>query len=290
MDYVRIGDCTENYSTISESFSLAGGTVAVTVKCPWTKRHDVLMMLLDGEGHNPEKFPEQDSIAPYCKDLRVQDVRIEPMQSHYTQGDGEYGPDGTGQSIEYEYAFVTITYSLLYTEITQDSTLEYLSVNAGNMFWRLNGDDTLITPEEAPGFRLPTFDLTLSHPYMSLSCGNGTQLTEFDGCCNQYAISIKHMGFERSFEPETLLCSSPSIKTCPNIMGTKMHSVTLKLSYNPIGHNEWFHPLQSGSSLLEKRVKMYDDTNTRIKPIPTKDFVDLFNAFHIQEVTSDNGN
>lgn len=282
----NVENCFEVFQTSSEDYSISGGSASVQLKCLWSRRYEVVTHVLSGGGLNrPVEYPFE--LASSGNKLKATGVKIDPLPTKY---------NGDGQAIQYHFALVTIQYSLVYTEISQDSTLQFVTMNPNGLFWNVQqdgGNYLNVSQDEAPGFRLPSFDLVLSNPYMSLSCGDGVKITDYDGTCNKSAITIRHYGYERRFPAETLLASSPSLKTCPNMLNLSFHAVTMRFNYNPIGHNEWYHPLASGEG-LDKRARIFEGSDcapeNRITPIPTKEFKELFNAFELQyvETAADN--
>ena len=278
----------EVFGTISEEFQLNSGTASVQLRCPWAERYNVVKAVIEGgDNDQPIEFPDQ--LEGYGSRLVANSVRIEPMQTIFDVETGDQ------QRIKYKYALITISYQMLAPEISIESTNQYLTIFPANLYWGVNGSYMPLAQDEAPGVRLASFDITLSHPHMNLKVGSG-KIQDYEGYVNSDTVHMKYNGVEYTFEPQTLLCTTPSIRSGVNLYGSGFNSVSLKLSYNPLTHNEFFNPLQnapagaSDAKIESHKVKMYKrgtstgGTNTyeQVLIYPEKEFKPLIEAFDIK--------
>ena len=246
-------DANEVFATVSENFELHNGTATVQVRCAWNLRYQVVQEFLEGgENNEPTDHPFWNSFNLQGTPMVATSVRIEPMQTKYS---------ANGQTIVYPFALITLSYAMMATEVKVESTNQYLTIAPNNLYWEVNGEMIAVAPEEAPGVRLASYDLTLSHPHIQCVDPNGVPLQQYEGYCNEEAISVTHNGVKLHFEPQTLLCTAPSISAGANLFGSGFNNISVRLSYNPIGHNEFFNPLQGKdkeiADITAHKVKMY---------------------------------
>lgn len=282
-EWIKSVDSAEEYQSQTLNVSWNSGTAAVVLRCKWEDRFNAIVNALEGgPDASPSTFPYESAIrggdtgAPWVATA----VSIVPAPSKYSK---------SGEAIEYEYALVTVTYSQVTTEVSFDSTGTFMTINPLGIYWKLNGTPTQIAPEEAPGLFIPSHDLTLSHPHMRIvknMNGQTFNLTDYEGTCNESEVTLQTNGFSRTYPAETLCCSSPSLKCGCNLCGSGFFAVTLKIAYNPLTHNKWYHPKQevpqgAVNSIYNRTVEMYSDgeCTTRFKPVKTMDFKPLFQAF-----------
>lgn len=243
----------EVFATVSENFELHSGTASVQIRCAWNMRYQVVKSFLEGgDRQEPTGHPFWNNFNQAGTPLIATSVRIEPMQTKYSV---------RGQSIVYRYALITLNYSMMATEVKVDSTNQYLTIAPNNLYWMINGAPIAVAPEEAPGIRLASYDLTLSHPHIRCFDENGDPLQMYEGYCNENAIQLVHNGVHLNFAPQTLLCTAPSISAGANLFGSGFNNISVRLSYNPLGHNEFFNPLQGQNEVISNitahKVKMY---------------------------------
>lgn len=281
-------DSAEDFQSQNIQVSFNGGTVSVVLRCNWEDRFLAIHAALEG-GKNA-----MPAICPFESSIRGGDtgspwyassVAIVPAPSKFKTD---------GEAIEYDYAMVTITYSQMTTEISFDSTGTFMTINPAGLFWKLNSAPSQIAPEEAPGLYLPSHDLTLSHPHMKIKYndegGNTIDICDYEGTCNDSEVTLVHNGFSRTYPAETLCCASPSLKCGCNLTGAGFFAVSLKISYNPLTHNKWYHPKQDLAEGAEnyignRTVEMYSDSECtqRFKPVKTKNFRPLFKMFGVDD-------
>lgn len=279
-------EASEDYQSQNLQVSLNGGTASVVLRCRWEDRFDVVHMALEGgTGAMPAVYPFEselrggDTGSPWY----ASGVSVVPAPSRY---------EADGESIEYQYAMITITYTQMTTEISFDSTGTFMTINPSGIYWKLNGAGAAIAAEEAPGLFIPSHDLTLSHPHMRITwndaSGTTLNISDFEGTCNASDVTLQANGYSRTYPAETLCCSSPSLKGGCNLSGSAFFAVSLKLSYNPLTHNKWYHPKQelaegAENSIYNRSVEMYSDAacTVRFKPVPTRDFAPLFRVFGV---------
>lgn len=287
-EYVKYLDASEMFTTISENYELHSGTASVQIKCKWEDRHEVVSSFLEGGDHaNPVEFPFP--LGESGTPLVASSVRIEPMQTKY---------ETDGQAIVYKYALITLSYSMMATDIDIQSTTQYLQVFPNGLYWKISKssgegyDEVQVAQDEVPGIKFPSYDISLSHPHMK-SVFEGGRLVDYEGYVNSDHLNVWYNGVELEFQPETLLCSAPSIKAGANLYGSGFNNISLKLSYNPLTHNKFFNPKQNmgnpSASLEDHAVEMYtkdENGERRVIIFPQKPFKPIFEAFKFR-VTSD---
>lgn len=294
-NFGQIGDSETNYveqdvhemfSTISESFELHNGTASVQVRCDWDKRYDVVSSFLEGgDEHEPKGYQPWNDFNLEGTEMVATSVRIEPLQTKY---------ESAGQAIKYKFALITLNYSMMATEVRVESTNQYMTIAPNNLYWFINGAPVAVAQEEAPGVRLASYDLTLSHPHIPSKTKDGTPIQAFEGFVNDSDIEVFYNGVELKFKRQTLLCTAPSINAGANLFGMGFNNVSVRLSYNPIGHNEFFNPLQGQdeeiSDITAHKVQLFkslgksgssSETYKRVVIYPERDFVPLFELFKI---------
>ena len=280
-EYVKYLDAAEMFTTISENYELHSGTASVQIKCKWEDRHQVVSSFLEGGDHaNPVEFPFP--LGETGTPLVATSVRIEPMQT-------KFGADG--QTIVYKYALITLSYSMMATNIDVQSTTQWLQIYPNGLYWKISKsdgegyDEVQVAQDEVPGIKFPSYDITLSHPHIK-SVFEGGNFSQYEGYVNSDHITVWYNGVEFEFQPETLLCTSPSIKAGANLFGSGFNEISLKLSYNPLTHNKFFNPKQNmgnpDATLEEHAVEMYtkdENGERRIIIFPQKPFKPIFEAF-----------
>lgn len=302
INYTSFDESSEVFATISESFELHNGTASVQLRCRWEDRYGVVANFLEGGMHGePMEYPREWNNSSGTP-MVASSVRIEPMQTPYK---------AAGQAIEYEYALITLNYSMLATELRVESTNQYMTVAPTALFWQVNGAMVPVAQDEAPGVRLASYDLTLSHPHIKCYTEDGSPIQSYEGFCNDSDISIEHNGVSLHFPRQTLLCTAPSISAGANLFGSGFNNVSIRLSYNPLGHNEFFNPMQGDgeniSDITAHKVQLFKkiggtDSNSsnsgnsgstgetgefqRVIIYPEKDFIPLFRAFKLHRVES----
>lgn len=281
-EYVPNFNGSEMFQTISETYELHSGSANVQIKCRWEDRHQVVASFLEGGDHaNPVEFPFP--LGESGTKLLASSVRIEPMQTKYNVD---------GQAIVYKYAIVTLTYQMMATNIDIQSTTQWLQIYPNGLYWKITNseaeggyDKVQVAQDEVPGIKFPSYDISLSHPHIK-STFEGGSFYQYEGYVNSDHITVWYNGVELEFQPETLLCTAPSVKAGANLLGSGFNEISLKLSYNPLTHNKFFNPKQNmgnpSASLEDHAVEMYvndEQGERRIIIFPQKPFKPLFEAF-----------
>lgn len=310
-EYVKyLENASEMFTTISENYELHSGTASVQIKCKWDDRHQVVSSFLEGGDHaNPVEFPFP--LGESGTPLVATSVRIDPMQTKY---------ETDGQAIVYKYALITLSYSMMATNIDVQSTTQWLQIYPNGLYWKIkktpapqsneqnnndNGgenqqqatedeyEEVQVAQDEVPGIKFPSYDITLSHPHIK-SVFEGGNFSQYEGYVNSDHLTVWYNGVEFEFQPETLLCTSPSIKAGANLFGSGFNEVSLKLSYNPLTHNKFFNPKQNmgnpSATLEDHAVEMYtkdENGERRIIIFPQKPFKPIFEAFKFRVTGGD---
>jgi len=279
--YQEYFEADETFDSHSIQIGRTSGSATVSIQCRWEDRFAIAQDILEGGlGHTGRQYPFAGDIPGALGNgskWYAESVSISPMPTQYKR---------TGQAIEYEKAVIQITYAQMQTEVSFESTGQFVTVNPIGLYWDLpNADERQIAPEEAPGVFIASHDITLTHPHLQISGHtNGVtwNICDFEGACNESACTITFNGVTRTYPAETLLCSSPSLRVGCTLSGAGFFQVSLKISYNPIGHNQWIHPRQTASEDSGMGfVKMFKDKDCtqQVKPVRTMDFSPLLTAF-----------
>ena len=296
-EYVPNMGGSEMFTTISETYELHSGSANVQIKCRWEDRHQVVSSFLEGGDHaNPVEFPFP--LGESGTPLVASSVTIEPMQTKYK---------ADGQAIEYKYALIRLNYTMMATNIDIQSTTQWLQIYPYGLYWKINNSDgahedpdthekydmVQVAQDEVPGIKFPSYDITLSHPHIK-STFEGGSFYQYEGYVNSDHLTVWYNGVELEFQPETLLCTAPSVKAGANLFGSGFNEISLKLSYNPLTHNRFFNPKQNmgnpSASLEDHAVEMYvtdEQGERRIIIFPQKPFKPIFEAFKFRVTSGD---
>ena len=275
---------SEVFDTVEEDYSLTGASIKVTLRVPWKQRFAIACELLTGDTES-DRFPAR---HPSANDMFVSSVSIRPVPT-------KYGQDG--DAIDYQYGLLTIQYSPIATEVSLESSSQFVTVNAVNCYWSLteNGEtkEEPIAPDEFPGILMPSHTISLSRPYVNLKnrhYGTTLDLFELEGTCNKNAITFSYCGLTKTYPAETLALQSPSMRggyrLLDGLKNEPCFAISCQLAYNPLTHNKWFHPRQDGddedpigSRAVEMMVQR--ETPSLITVLKPVDYTKLFELFDI---------
>ena len=177
--------------------------------------------------------------------LYATSIHIDPAETAYEE---------KGQAIEYEYADIRITYTPIVTEVSLESTSQYVTVNPKDLYWDIIPDPNEpnqrmpISGAEAPGIFLRSFNISLSNKYLLLP--NDLDLLAYEGTCNNAPIILpkRFLGKAYTFPAETIAFQMPSIHTGYRLTDDGFINVSCKLAFNPLTHNKWYHPLKESDA------------------------------------------
>ena len=308
----------EMFATISETYELHNGNATVQLRCRWDDRYDAVQKFLEGgDDASPREYPF--NVRSTGTPMLASSIRIEPFQTKYKMD---------GQAITYKMALITLNYQMMATELKIDSTTQWLTIPPIGLYWRVNDKMRAVAPDEAPGIRFAGYEMSLTHPHIKSRTADGTNILDYEGYVNDHDIYFLYNGVSMQFKKQTLLCSAPAISIGASLYESGYNNISIKLSYNPIGHNEFFNPLQNADSdatIDKHKVKLYkkisdsgqvDATNNndgnnenndenspvdeeyvegnyrRVVVYPERDFIPLFTAFGIRAEATyiDDGN
>lgn len=201
----------------------------------------------------PQPFP----LRPQARVIRV---RVEPFDNKPQAYDAE------ARVAKYEHAVLSVEYGIqdyscvldaqnraIFTSEKLEPAAEFLSIPSTGLYWRdlpVGGGDPSYVPviaEETPGrmLRMTTWQLTYHQCWQV-----PPELGDFYNTVNQQRLWSPR--FFATFEPETLLFSTPTIDTQLGPRGERCFDVTLNLMWRPTGWNTFY---RKGRALPEELWK-----------------------------------
>ncbi len=293
---------TEVFGTFHEIYTLESGEAKVTIRVPWEDRLSIISSITQDSrnGRLPVKLPNGlETKSTGVPALYATSFEIDPAETAY---------EGNGQAIDYQYADITITYTPIVTEVSLESTSQYVTVNPRDLYWDIIPDNNKpnehmpISGAEAPGIFLRSFNITLSNKYLRLP--QNFDLLTYEGTCNNAPIILprRFLGKAYNFPAETLAFQMPHINTGYRLNDAGFINVSCKLAYNPLTHNKWYHPLKESDAPSGEPDKpenhavamrcgtVYGPSGEIIysgakilKPVAPVDYQPLFNLFGLVE-------
>ena len=284
---------TEVFGTFHESYTLESGEAKVTIRVPWEDRLNIISSITQDSrnGRLPVKLPNGlETKSTGVPALYATSFEIDPAETAY---------EGNGQAIDYQYADITITYTPIVTEVSLESTSQYLTINPRDLYWDFEldggetGKGTPLSCSEAPGIFMRSFNIALSNKYLLLP--QDFDLLAYEGTCNDAPIILprKFLGKAYNFPAETLAFQMPHINTGYRLNDAGFINVSCKLSFNPLTHNKWYNPLKPSDSSDTQDKLEYHTTGiyhkgkevekVYIKPVKPVDYRPLFKLFGLEE-------
>lgn len=238
--------------THAQNHTRNGAECAVTLRCNWEARHDLVADLLG----NRRPWPH----GVWADPPRATAASIRPF------------PDAgitVGDSITYDHALVDVTYSTREeVDVISESlepTVEFLRLDYRNFRWEGAGGRPL-KEDEAPGKVYKSLNLVRTHhavePPLPIS------LLDLIGYVNDVEYFSALLGL--TFPAETLLFQPPIPSRTVTSLGSRAFNLQMRFAYKPNGWNVFW---RAESGIWERMY--YKDNLTSYYNYPLGDFSDF---------------
>lgn len=215
------GSAYEVHGTHKEDFNDSEFTASVSLRCPWSQRHQIMDDILIAGRQWPYS-------SRYCV---AKTGSIVPEKSE---------ADQDGQGFIYKFAILTINYSSKRdnneNSVSEsiEPTCEFLTLDYRRFRWGSANGDPLIEAE-APGKQIK--GLNLIRKYQRVPNVPSGILAAM-GAVNSAPYSSQLLGM--TFPAESLLFQPPSLDRVITYIGNKGWNVQLKFSCKPDGWNKYW--------------------------------------------------
>lgn len=241
--------CWEEHGGVAENFSLDKWTASVTLRCAWGNRY----LLVNDIIGNSRPFPHSSyAVAPQASSASI----VPALDAAIT----------VGQSLDYEYALVTINYSTEVKDLVVEEiepTTEFIKEDFRRFRWGAASGDPL-TEKEAPG-RLVR-GMNIVRTYYQLASIHPDFL-DLVGACNSAQYVSALLGL--TFPAQTLLYHPPVINRAITTAGAEAFTLKAKYTYKKGG---WNHYWRQKSQDFEQ---IYDVNGVVYESYPPESFANI---------------